>query len=87
MKRPPLWEAGAEAQQQQQISEAKYSAFHSSLQPAPLDRLHRIHRLRHYLNCWRAAGFVGPQPQPQDFDPNLQPLQAHEIYWRSEGRP
>ncbi len=52
MRRPPLREAGAEAQQQ--LSEAKFSASHSSLQPAPLDRLCRLYRLQHYLNCWLA---------------------------------
>ena len=39
MRRPPLWEAGAEAQQQKQLSEAEYSASRSSLQPALRDRL------------------------------------------------
>ena len=85
MRRPPLWEAGAEAQQQ--ISKAKYSAFHSSLQPAPLDRLHRLHRLRRDLDRWRGAGSIGSLPQPGAFGLRLPPLEPHEIYWRSEGRP
>ena len=59
----------------------------SSPHPAPLDALRRLRHLRRSLNDWRTAGFVGHQPQPQDFGLRLPPLRPSEVLWRMEARP